>query len=460
MNNARLTKILNSNINNTGEYVLYWMQRSQRVAYNHALSYAIGVANAKGLPLLVAFILTPNFLDANARHYTFMLEGLKEVEEELTKIGIGFVMKKGQFAEEITKLAHKAHTIVFDYGYLRDERKWRREVLDSIKYANLAIDIALVETDVIVPVTISYQKVAYGAYVLRPQLHKYVDAFNDYDSMPSVENSWHHSQIHTSDISDISQVISSLGVDKTVGPSPFFRGGYQAAKRLLLTFIQSKYKDYPLRSDPSLAIQSYLSMYLHFGQISPLEIYQNILTLPESESRDQFVEQLLVRRELAFNYVFYNKEYDQFKSMTEPWAYQSMENHENDVRPYLYSDLEIENGLTHDPYFNAAMDEMRITGFMANYMRMYWAKQILTWKQSYEVAYHLIVKLNNKYFLDGRDPNSYVNIAWIFGKMDRPWPEKPIWGTLRSMNTMGLKRKFDIDTYVKQVAKMNKENAS
>lgn len=370
------------------------------------------------------------------------------------------MLKQGRFDEEITKLAKDAHTIVFDYGYLRDERKWRRDVLDSIKHANLAIDIALVETDVIVPVTISYQKVAYGAYVLRPQLHKYVDAFNDYGQIPSVEKTWHPRQIQTFDISDISRVVSSLGVDKTVGPSPCFRGGYQAAKRLLLIFIQSKYKDYPLRSDPSLAIQSYLSMYLHFGQISPLEIYQSIMTLPESEARDQFVEQLLVRRELAFNYVFYNKEYDQFKSMTEPWAYQSMENHGSDVRPYLYSDQEIENGLTHDIYFNAAMDEMRITGFMANYLRMYWAKQILTWKQSYEDAYHLIVKLNNKYFLDGRDPNSYVNIAWIFGKMDRPWPEKPIWGTLRSMNSSGLKRKFDIDTYVDQVAKLKIENAS
>jgi deoxyribodipyrimidine photo-lyase len=144
--------------------------------------------------------------------------------------------------------------------------------------------------------------------------------------------------------------------------------------------------------------------------------------------------------------------------MTEPWAYLTMETHQHDPRDPLYSDNDIEMGLTNDIYFNAAMDEMRITGFMANYMRMYWAKKIVTWTASYKHAYELIVTLNNRYLLDGRDPNSYVNIAWIFGKMDRPWPERAIFGTLRSMNESGLKKKFDIDTYVAQIDQLRKND--
>jgi deoxyribodipyrimidine photo-lyase len=460
MNNARLTKIMNANIEQTGEYVLYWMQRSQRVHFNHALSYAIEVANAKGLPVLVAFILTPIFLNANARHYTFMLEGLQEVEAELKRMKVGFVIKKGRFDEEITILASRAHTLVMDYGYLRNERQWRRDVLDAIIARKLAIDIALLESDVIVPVTISYPKVAYGAYVLRPQLHKRLFNFDDFDHLPMISHPWNKRLMSDIDIRNIDEVISLLNIDTSVQKSHYFKGGYNEAQKWLREFISSKFPVYPQRSDPSLAIQSYLSMYLHFGQISPLEIYQAIKLLPDTEAKEQFIEQLLVRRELAFNYVFYNKDYDQFKSMTEPWAYESMEKHRDDERPYLYSDQEIEESKTHDVYFNAAMDEMRLTGFMANYMRMYWAKQIVTWKKTYEEAYDLIVRLNNQYFLDGRDPNSYVNIAWIFGKMDRPWPEKPIWGILRSMNDAGLKRKFAMDDYVNQIAKLRKENAS
>ena len=170
-----------------------------------------------------------------------------------------------------------------------------------------------------------------------------------------------------------------------------------------------------------------MSTYLQFGQISPLEILERIEKSDVTEAiKQEFIEQLLVRRELAYNYVFYNRDYDRFESMSEPWAYETMTRHENDKRQYIYFNREIEGATTHDQYFNAAMNEMKKTGFMANYMRMYWAKQIILWKKTYQEAYELIVHLNNKYFLDGRNPNSYVNIAWCFGKMDRPWPEKAI----------------------------------
>lgn len=451
MNNARLTKVLNENITNSGEYVLYWMQRSQRVEYNHALAYAIDVANSQRLPLLVVFVVTDHFLGANLRHYTFMFEGLREVETKLQSLGITFLLKYGDFAHVISDLAPKAHSVIFDYGYLKDERKWRREVLDSIINKKYPVNVAVVESDVIVPVIVAYDKVAYGAYVLRPQLMKKVDSYDDFSALPKIANSTALQLQSDLDLSNIQTLTNTLNIDTSVPPSPFFKGGYSIAKQLLADFLHHKYPNYPQRSDPSLSIQSYLSMYLHFGQISPLEIYQIVTQFPDSPSKTDFIEQLLVRRELAFNYVFYNKNYDQFNHMTEPWAYQSMTKHQDDNRPYSYQDDEIENSLTHDRYFNAAMKEMRMTGFMANYMRMYWAKQIMIWAPTYEHAYHLIVKLNNKYFIDGRDPNSYVNIAWIFGKMDRPWPERPIWGTIRSMNSRGLETKFNIDKYVTDI---------
>jgi deoxyribodipyrimidine photo-lyase len=202
-----------------------------------------------------------------------------------------------------------------------------------------------------------------------------------------------------------------------------------------------------------------MSLYLHFGQISPLEILERLFLAQEhgqieGESFDQYIEQLLVRRELALNYVTYQKGYDQFETMTEPWAYMTMKEHELDKRDYLYTLEQLENAKTHDNYFNAAMKEMFYTGYMHNYMRMYWAKKIIEWMPSYKLAYDTIVYLNNKYFIDGRDANSYASIAWCFGKHDRAWNERHIFGKLRYMNDKGLERKFNINNYVELINKI------
>ena len=165
---------------------------------------------------------------------------------------------------------------------------------------------------------------------------------------------------------------------------------------------------------------------------------------------DSLFEQLVVRRELAFNFVYYNEGYDQFDSMTYAWAYQTMKEHENDPREVLYTLADYENASTHDPYFNAAMLEMIHTGFMHNYMRMYWAKKIIEWSPSYEEAYRTSVYLDDKYFLDGRDPNGYTGVAWCYGKHDRAWTERSVFGKLRYMNAGGLERKFKINDYVKR----------
>src|SRR5262249_36098671 len=154
-------------------------------------------------------------------------------------------------------------------------------------------------------------------------------------------------------------------------------------------------------------------------------------------------------RELAMNFVYFREHYDRFECLPE-WARQTLAKHRKDPRPHHYTARQLDAAETHDPYWNASMREMRHTGFMHNYMRMYWGKKILEWSREPEAAYETTLALNNRYFLDGRDPNSFGNVAWIFGQHDRPWGERPIFGTVRYMNAKGLERKCDIRAYVQK----------
>ena len=170
----------------------------------------------------------------------------------------------------------------------------------------------------------------------------------------------------------------------------------------------------------------------------------------DSPDTDSYLEELIVRRELSMNYVNYNPHYDTFDGLPR-WAQQALNEHAFDPREYTYSREELENASTHDAYWNAAQREMMVTGYMHGYMRMYWGKKILEWSRSPVAAFNTAVALNNKYQLDGRDPNSYTGIAWCFGKHDRPWARRPVFGTIRYMNAAGLKRHFDIEKYVSMV---------
>jgi len=196
-----------------------------------------------------------------------------------------------------------------------------------------------------------------------------------------------------------------------------------------------------------------MSPYLHFGQISPLEIALAVRRsrVRDRANKDAYLEELLVRRELAINFVFYNRRYDVYASLPR-WARATLKAHRHDRREHVYTLRQLEAAETHDPYWNAAMTEMRLTGKMHNYMRMYWGKKILEWTRTPAAAFRRALDLNNRYFLDGRDPASYANVAWCFGKHDRPWKQRPVFGTVRYMNAAGLERKFDMDAYVRRVA--------
>jgi deoxyribodipyrimidine photo-lyase len=199
---------------------------------------------------------------------------------------------------------------------------------------------------------------------------------------------------------------------------------------------------------------SKLSPYLHFGQISPLEILYEVDKINEFlEEKESFLEEVIIRRELAINFVYYNSNYDNWKGITYNWAYETLEKHKEDLREYIYTENELENGKTHDKYWNACQKQMVKTGYMEGYMRMYWCKKILEWSESPQEAYEITLKLNNKYFYDGRDPNSYAGVAWCFGKHDRAWKERRIFGKVRYMNSDGLERKFKMEKYLEKYLK-------
>ncbi len=204
-----------------------------------------------------------------------------------------------------------------------------------------------------------------------------------------------------------------------------------------------------LKNDPTKECVSNMSPFLHFGQISPLHIALRV-SETDSPGKDAYLEELIVRRELSVNFVFYNKNYDAFEGLPE-WAKKTLKEHEKDPREYVYTLEELENAETHDPYWNAAQREMTLRGKMHGYMRMYWGKKIIEWSRTPENAFKTAVYLNNKYELDGRGPNGFTGVAWCFGKHDRPWKERPIFGKIRYMNANGLKRKFDADGYVAKI---------
>jgi deoxyribodipyrimidine photo-lyase len=442
-------RTLNRKVVKKGRYVLYWMQASQRAEYNHALEYAIGQANELRQPLVVFFGLTENFPEANERHYTFMLEGLKEVKRSLAKRGIRMVLRHISPGQGAVQFSQEASLAVVDRGYLRVQKKWR-----SFAASRMDCPLIQVESDVIVPVEEASSKEEYSAATVRPKINKKLEHFlfplkkkdPSFDSLSM--------EIESLEIEDIGKAISRLSIDRSVKPVNFFRGGTQEAKKHFRTFLKNKLDHFPeLRNDPTADSLSQMSPYLHFGQISPLYIALWVLET-ESRGNEAFLEELIVRRELSMNFVSYNEQYDSFAGLPE-WAKKTLKDHQKNRRPYLYNLEELEKAATHDPYWNAAQKEMVLQGKMHGYMRMYWGKKILEWSATPEEALQTALYLNNKYELDGRDPNGFTGVAWCFGKHDRPWAERPIFGLVRYMNEGGLRRKFDADGYVKKVNKFD-----
>jgi deoxyribodipyrimidine photo-lyase len=430
-----------------GRYVLYWMQQAQRCRYNHALDHAVDVANELGLPVIVGFGLMDDYPEANERHYAFMLEGLAETAAGLAERGIRLVVRHGAPDRVALDLAADAAAVVCDMGYLRHQRAWRRSVAERA-----GCRVVGVETDVVVPLATASDRLELAARTLRPKLQRQLDTFLVAPNWRQVARGSLELEIDAdTDVREPRALLRRLSLDRSIGPVRRFRGGASEAGRWLQRFLRDGLPGYAeARGDPAEPRCSYLSPYLHFGQISPLEIALAVRDAEgaSADDRASFLEELIVRRELSHNFVAYCDAYDRYEGLPE-WARRTLAEHAPDVRPRVYDESDLASGHTHDAYWNASMREMRLTGYMHNHMRMYWGKKILEWSRSPAQAFATALRLNNRYFLDGRDASSFTGVAWCFGRHDRPWSERPIFGKVRYMNAAGLRRKFEIGKYVR-----------
>ncbi len=429
--------------------IVYWMSRDQRLHDNWAVYFAQQLANEKKENFCIVFCLVPNFLEATIRQYGFMLKGLQELEEEAGKYNIPFFLLTGNPENEIPKFIKEKNisNLISDFDPLKIKRIWKRNVARKI-------DIPFYEVDAhnIVPCLHVSSKLEFAAYTIRPKINKNLLEF--LDDYPELKKQKKSESLASSRI-DLEIIKSNLKINFDVKEVDWIKPGSNQALKMLEDFLNNKFENYSEeRNDPNKNAQSNLSPYLHFGQISSQRVAIEIKLLngnPESEK--SFLEELIIRKELSDNFCYYNPDYDNFNGIHQ-WAQKTLNEHRNDKREYVYSLKEFEEAKTHESLWNAAQKELVFKGKMHGYMRMYWAKKILEWSSSPEVALKIAIYLNDKYELDGRDPNGYVGCAWAIGGVhDRAWVERKIFGKIRFMNLNGAKRKFDVDTYINSIIK-------
>ncbi|NJD55121.1 MAG: deoxyribodipyrimidine photo-lyase [Nitrospirae bacterium] len=426
--------------------VVYWMSRDQRAADNWALILAQELALQAKVPLIVVFCLVPEFLNATVRHYGFMLRGLEETLHTLSRKNIPLLLCRGEPVKALPRFLelHRAGALVTDFDPLRIKRIWKSGVASAI-----SIPFHEVDAHNIVPCWQVSSKQEYGAYTIRPKILRGLPEF--LTSFPKLRKHPFRSSPLPSGWR-IPGLMASLAIDRSVREVTWLRPGEQQAVKLLRRFLKdglSAYAD--ARNDPNRDGQSGLSPYLHFGQISAQRIAMEVMTTTApKKAKDAFLEELIVRRELSDNYCFHNPDYDTFSGFPS-WARKTLNDHRRNGRDYVYTLTEFEHAGTHDALWNAAQQEMVVTGKMHGYLRMYWAKKILEWTESPEQAMEFAVYLNDRYSLDGRDPNGYAGIAWSVGGVhDRAWGERPIFGKIRYMSYNGCRSKFDVSAYIEK----------
>jgi deoxyribodipyrimidine photo-lyase len=443
MNEARL-QLLRNDAEGNG-LIVYWMSRDQRVHDNWALIFAQKLSKEKKKPLAVVFNLVSEFLEATIRQYGFMLKGLQEVESELAKYSVPFILLRGKPEIEIPAFIKKNNVsiLVTDFDPLRIKRIWKKEIAKRIE-----IPFYEVDAHNIVPCLYVSNKAEFAAYTIRPKIHKLLPEF--FDDFPPLQKMKQSPNMDVNKI-DWSSVTKSLKINRGVKEVDWVIPGEKAAVKSFKEFLEKRFRKYSEeRNDPNKNALSNLSPYLHFGQISAQRIALTVQQFYQKNlSAEAFLEELIVRRELSDNFCYFNPKYDSFDGFHD-WAKETLKKHRKDKRDFVYSLEEFENAATHEDLWNAAQKELLITGKMHGYMRMYWAKKILEWSKSPEEALRIAIYLNDKYELDGRDPNGYVGCAWSIGGVhDRAWIERPVYGKIRYMNRNGAARKFDVEAYTK-----------
>jgi len=422
--------------------VLYWMTREQRAADNWGLIHARELAG-RDQPLVVCFCLVPDYPGATLRHYDFMLAGLARVEADLAGLGIPLAVRPGDPGTVIPGLAAElgAGCVVTDFDPLRVKQGWQRAVAQ-------ALPVALIEVDGhnVIPARQVSPGQEYAARTIRPKIQR---LFGEYlEEFPALEPQ--AAAAPGLPPTDWEAMRTGLAVDVTVEPVAL-APGEDAAREGLARFVTDRLAVYAeRRNDPNAGATSRLSAYFHFGQLAPQRAALAAAASGRGEGQAAFLEELVVRRELSDNFCLHNPQHDTLAGAP-AWGLKTLDEHRADPRPYLYTQEEFEQARTHSRLWNAAQNEMRRTGFMHGYMRMYWAKKILEWSATPEAAHATALALNDRYQLDGRDPGGHVGVLWsLAGLHDRPWQTRPVFGSVRYMNERGCRRKFDADQYIER----------
>ena len=438
-----------------GDLVLYWIQTTHRAHDNPALDFAVGQANRLRLPLLVYHGLRHDYPWASDRIHTFILESVADLYREFAARGIqyAFYLERGPVpgsASPLVALAERAALVVTDWFPTFIVPRQVRTLRELTETPVVAVDAAT-----IVPLR-AHEKEYVSAAAFRPKVMAALPAFLDRgpEAEPTVRRSIEVPFEPTvpRDADGIARLVAECAIDHAVPPSPLLRGGPAAARARLRSFLESglpRYADD--RSDPNAGATSMLSPYLHFGNLSPREVLVAAREAGPAEPFAKFQDELVTWRELSFNFVQWNRRHRTVEAIP-AWAREELRKGEADPRPALYDDETLEYARTGDDLWNAAQRAYLRDGWMHNVMRMLWGKAVLQWTATAAEALRILEHLNNKYALDGRDPNTYSGIQWIFGKFDRPFYRRPIYGTVRYQSLRAAAKKFDVPAYLRRHA--------
>ncbi|HEU0123295.1 MAG TPA: deoxyribodipyrimidine photo-lyase [Bryobacteraceae bacterium] len=438
----------------SGRYVLYWTQMNRRADSNQALAHAASEANRLQLPLLVYEGLTCTYTEANDRMHTFVLEGVPEQQRRLAALGAGycFYLRKRVSDDNrvLYRLAAEAALVVTDDYPTFIAARHNAKVPARIGVAFHAVDASCV-----IPMA-HFTKQEWAAYTIRPKIHKVLREHLHPVPAITLAHRWQlpipqwHTEVTPANIASL---VAACEIDHSVKPSHTFTGGRLAAEKALHAFLTARLRRYAgEKNSPSNHVTSDLSPYLHFGQISALEVALAAEGYAEEHKlvAAEFLEELIVRRELAFNFTRFCPDYESLAALPD-WVQLTMRKHANDHRDYLYTPEQFAHARTHDPLWNACQKEMLLRGKIHGYYRMYWGKKIMEWSPSLQQAQDTMIHIHDRYALDGRDPNTYTSILWCFGLHDRPWGERPVFGTIRYMGYDGMKRKTDVPSYIREI---------
>jgi deoxyribodipyrimidine photo-lyase len=467
VDSKRIVVLHSETAERNGDFILYWMQIQRRGESNDALNFAVEQANKRNLPVLVYEGLRHDYPHASDRIHSFVLENARGLRNRLKDRGIGhaFYLERNRSDRRriVKKLARRAALVVTDH-YPAFIIPGHNRALARLA-AEIGVTALAVDSCGVIPLA-EFTKREYAARTIRPKIHKLLPFYlrEIKDAEPRRSGARIDPDFRTEDWREsVGDKVARCAIDHGVPEvSRFFPGGREAARDRLERFFAQGLDRYDDRSnDPSVEATSRLSPYLHFGMISAREVALAARRVRPRGGRnlDAFLEQLIVRRELALNFCAFEPEYNSLAALPD-WARRTLAEHDGDERVHLYRPEQFEAARTHDTLWNACQNELRLTGTMHNYVRMLWGKKILEWSSSHAEALRIMTRLNDRYGLDGRDPNSYTSFLWCFGLHDRAWGERPVYGKIRSMSSDSTRRKVNAAAYIDRIRRLETEAAA